>query len=481
MKRTIRKILGILILISADIFAIASAFVIAMWLREILGNFVSLPILQTTNPLAYQLSNWWILPLYLLIFYIEGLYTKHRPFWQDTRVLWRAILLTALFIYAFISLGKIEDYVSRMLFVMHPLLLLGILPLMRRVLKSLLYRLKYWQTPIVEISVGTDFSMDMSFARNTFIGYHVEVNKKISLGSINKSSVHTEIKSLLKKYNSDTLLIVIKELTSPEISSFLEGIYFLAPHVLIIPENMNLDVMNADIHHMMYDNTYIFDIKKGLNSPIGSFTKRAIDIILSLTGIIVFSPILLILAILVFAKGGGFPIFYDHPRFGKNGKVFTFLKFRSMLKEAYENENDDRLEEYLKKHPEQRDGWNKYQKLDNDPRVIIPIIRKTSLDELAQLFNVLKGDMSIVGPRPYMLREKELMGNYFTRILAAKPGITDLWTVSGRDSLSFEKRLKMSTWYAQNWTPWLDFIIIMKTVQQVILYAFKWSRKSQKQ
>jgi len=145
-------------------------------------------------------------------------------------------------------------------------------------------------------------------------------------------------------------------------------------------------------------------------------------------------------------------------------------------------ENYERVKKYVQNDPKKKELWEKYQKLENDPndpRIIpgVGIIRKTSIDELAQLFNVLKGEMSIVGPRPFMPRERELMGEYFGRVLAAKPGITDLWTVSGRDALSFDQRLKMSTWYIQNWSLWLDIIIITKTVQQVISYFFKWFKK----
>jgi undecaprenyl-phosphate galactose phosphotransferase len=154
-----------------------------------------------------------------------------------------------------------------------------------------------------------------------------------------------------------------------------------------------------------------------------------------------------------------------------------------MVNESYKNQNDARLWDYLKKNPELKQEWDKYQKLDNDPRILpgMNFMRKASLDELAQLFNVLTGDMSIVGPRPFMIRERELIGTYFERVLAAKPGITDLWTVSGRDALSFEQRLKMSTWYIQNWSIWLDFVIIAKTIQQVILYFLKWFKPSKKQ
>lgn len=156
-----------------------------------------------------------------------------------------------------------------------------------------------------------------------------------------------------------------------------------------------------------------------------------------------------------------------------------------MRKQKYPDENYDIVREFVKNDPVKLEMWEKYQKIENepnDPRILkgMNFLRRTSLDELAQFLNVLKGDMSIVGPRPFMPREKDLMGDYFTRVLAAKPGITDLWTINGRDSLTFEQRLKMSTWYIQNWSLWLDMVILAKTVQQVIFYFLKWSKKSKK-
>lgn len=481
MKQLLNRITATIVLITFDIFCIIGAFALAIGVRDFIGQFVAIPELTTQDFWQYIQSNWWIMPLYVGIFIFQGLYLKHRPFWQETKIIVQAITISALLVYSIISLGKIDIYVSRILFVLHPVLLLFLIPITRRLIKAVLYKLGYWKRDVVEIKVDTLHSLIPSFERNSFIGYNIAKTLDVSL-SEGIAAIIEKVKTATKEAQTDTILVIIKDFASPEVSELVERLYFVSSHVLIVPELMDLDVLNADVYHLMYENLFVFDIDKGLNNPINKAIKRLIDIVLSLIGIIFTSPILLFEAALVLIRDG-FPIIYNQDRYGRGGKIFTFHKFRSMRKEAYKNENDDILWKYLDENPEIKDKeWIKYQKLEHDPRVLkgMNIIRKTSIDELAQLFNILKGDMSIVGPRPFMLRERELIGDYFDRVLAAKPGVTDLWTVSGRDALSFEKRLKMSTWYIQNWSLWLDFVIIAKTLQQVILYFLKWFKKSKK-
>ena len=136
----------------------------------------------------------------------------------------------------------------------------------------------------------------------------------------------------------------------------------------------------------------------------------------------------------------------------------------------YDN-GDVILSEYLKKHPEEREYYEKFHKYRNDPRVtrIGEFLRKTSLDELPQIFNVLKGEMSLVGPRPYLLDEKEKMGDKFETIVSVRPGITGLWQVSGRSDVDFFDRLDMDVWYIRNWNLWQDIVILLKTVKTVLI------------
>jgi len=134
-------------------------------------------------------------------------------------------------------------------------------------------------------------------------------------------------------------------------------------------------------------------------------------------------------------------------------------------------DGDAKLQDYLDQHPEAKKEWEEFKKLKGfDPRVtkIGKFLRKTSLDELPQLINVIKGEMSLVGPRPYLPREREDMEDYFSTITVAKPGITGLWQVSGRNELTFKERLILDAWYVQNWSLWLDIVILFKTVKVLI-------------
>ena len=157
-------------------------------------------------------------------------------------------------------------------------------------------------------------------------------------------------------------------------------------------------------------------------------------------------------------------IFFSHQRMGLNGKLFGCLKFGSMRENGAEI-----LKEYLEKNPQEVEYFEKYHKYENDPRVtkLGNFLRKSSLDELPQLINVLKGEMSIVGPRPCAQYERKDMGRYAELILAVLPGITGIWQVSGRSDVDFETRAQMDAWYMKNWCIWNDIVIIIKTFRVV--------------
>ena len=194
--------------------------------------------------------------------------------------------------------------------------------------------------------------------------------------------------------------------------------------------------------------------------------KRFIDIVGALVGILLLIPITIGVAIANrLAKDKG-PIFYTQKRIGKNGKEFKLYKFRSMIIGA-----DEVLEKYLAENEEAREEYNTYKKLKHDPRItkVGEFIRKTSIDELPQLVNVLKGEMSLVGPRPYLPREKEDMGRMYDSIILCKPGITGFWQISGRSETTFKERLDMDIEYYYNRSLKLDIKLLLKTVKKVIL------------
>lgn len=193
--------------------------------------------------------------------------------------------------------------------------------------------------------------------------------------------------------------------------------------------------------------------------------KRGIDIIGGLVGTLVLVPLTIgiFLANKILKDEG--PIFYKQERIGKDGKIFKMYKYRSMVTGA-----DEKLKQYLEENKEAREEYKKYKKLRNDPRItkIGEFIRKTSLDEFPQFINVLKGDMSLVGPRPYLPREKEEINGFFKYIMSCKPGITGLWQVNGRNDVTFVDRLDMDMNYYYNHSLKLDIILLYKTLKKVL-------------
>lgn len=188
--------------------------------------------------------------------------------------------------------------------------------------------------------------------------------------------------------------------------------------------------------------------------------KRLIDIIAGIIGLLILLPIALVIKIISMCNGDFHRIIFVQKRIGKNGKEFDFYKFRSMVPNA-----DEMLFKLLEENEEIRKEYQENKKLKDDPRItkVGKFIRRFSIDELPQLINVLKGDMTLIGNRPYLPREKDDMGKYFNDIVKTKPGITGYWQVSGRSDVSFKARLKMEQFYSNNFGFKMDMKIFFKT------------------
>ncbi|RZI74940.1 MAG: sugar transferase [Variovorax sp.] len=199
-------------------------------------------------------------------------------------------------------------------------------------------------------------------------------------------------------------------------------------------------------------------------TPVQRAVKRGIDIAGALTFFVLFGPLYLLVAMAVLTGMAG-SVHYWQNRLGQGGRAFRFYKFRSMVEDS-----DAVLARHLAQDATARAQWEKYQKLDKDPRItrVGRVIRKLSLDELPQFFNVLKGDMSLVGPRPCMVRQRSLYGPYWKHYCHMRPGITGLWQVSGRNRLTYAERVALDRRYASEWSLWLDAKILARTVRVVI-------------
>lgn len=218
----------------------------------------------------------------------------------------------------------------------------------------------------------------------------------------------------------------------------------------------------------------LYSLMSGMSSPsshshspcVGGWVKRAMDIPIALLALIVLSPLMLLTALLIKATVGG-PVIFGHRRVGLNGDPFYCLKFRTMVRDG-----DEILARHLADDPEAAREWRETRKLKNDPRVtpLGKVLRSSSIDELPQLINILRGEMSCVGPRPIVADELERYGSHAAEYYKARPGLTGLWQVSGRSELSYPERVALDCAYVRQWSLRNDCMILLKTIPAVIHY-----------
>jgi len=206
------------------------------------------------------------------------------------------------------------------------------------------------------------------------------------------------------------------------------------------------------------------ETRRGLLDSRAQLIKRILDVIFATALLVLALPFALLIALAIVLETPG-PVFFVHTRIGKGRRRFRLWKLRSMVVNA-----DAVLDQYLKQHPELRSEWSNSHKLKDDPRVtrVGRLLRRSSLDELPQLLNVLRGDMSMVGPRPIVEDEVPKYGPAFSLYSRVLPGLTGLWQVSGRNDTSYRKRTELDSEYIRNWTVWKDLVVLLKTVRVVL-------------
>jgi len=236
------------------------------------------------------------------------------------------------------------------------------------------------------------------------------------------------------------------------------------PHIHILCELTGLPDHWA--RHQQIDGLTGIHLQQNLMLPLPRLTKRCVDLAAALVGGLLLLPLLFYIAIAVKLSSRG-PVIYGHDRIGKDGRHFKAWKFRSMFENASQV-----MEQHLDEHPELQEEWQRDHKLRYDPRItrIGRFIRKTSLDELPQLWNVLRGDMSLVGPRPIVTAEIAKYGPYYELYTMVTPGITGLWQVSGRNNTTYEERVQLDAYYVRNWSLWMDLYLLLRTIR-IVLFA----------
>lgn len=259
-------------------------------------------------------------------------------------------------------------------------------------------------------------------------------------------------------------IIVPPSENTADLSSRIVNDLYTLPHIHILSELTGLPDHWGP--HQQLDGLSGIHLQQNLMLPLPRLTKRLMDLGASLVGGLLILPVLFYIAMAVKMSSRG-AVLYGHERIGRGGRRFKAWKFRTM----FENSSEV-LEMYFEQHPELHDEWKKDHKLKYDPRItrIGRFMRKTSLDELPQIWNVIRGQMSLVGPRPIVTAEIAKYGPYFGLYTMVKPGITGLWQVSGRNNTTYEERVQLDAYYVRNWSPWMDVYLLLRTIR-IVLFA----------
>lgn len=289
-----------------------------------------------------------------------------------------------------------------------------------------------------------------------------DINQTIVLTGENVKPL-SELEKIIEEENIELVFLAIPEMGKHDMKLIYRRIADKVKTIKFLPRVEGLITFDTKVED--YDGLLVTSTSRGTMRTLPKLAKRIMDVLGSLVGILTLIP----LSIYVYYKnrkeGDKDPIFFTQQRIGKDGKPFKIYKFRTMVPNA-----EQVLEDLMEKDPAIKKEYLTNKKLENDPRITKAgkMLREKSLDEFPQFINVLKGEMSIVGPRPYLLREKEDMGYAYKSIINCKPGVTGMWQTHGRSDVSFEERLELDDYYYRNWNFWLDVTLLVKTVRIVI-------------
>lgn len=456
-------------LMLTDFVMVLLAFNLAIWARQLGGPLFGWPPI---DPLANSLTiARYALLLWPVTAWREGLYPGYG-FTEPQEL--RKQLVSAAYAGLILAVGTV--LFTRELTIPRSVLLLTILfsmvltPVGRALMKRLLYRIHLWGRAVVILGAGgAGQRIARALGNNPLDGLHPVAFFDDDADKQGQVVEGLRVRGKLADADLFALrrgvqhaIVAIPTATPQLLSGLINTRGRVFRRVQFIPDLVNLPshgVFASDLDGML-----ALEVRLGLYSRLNQSVKRAVDLSGGVLGGLLISPVLLALALWVRLDSSG-SAFYWSTRIGQKGKPFKCLKFRSMFEDA-----DERLQQMMRDDPKVRNEYERFHKLENDPRITRAgaFIRRFSLDELTQLFNVVRGEMSLVGPRPYLVQELPDMRGLQDVILEAKPGMTGLWQVSGRSDVTFGERLEMESQYVRNWSLWWDIILLVKTVTVVL-------------
>jgi len=393
----------------------------------------------------------------LLYMFVSGEYRNRFPFWSEFGRLiaasFCALLASGFWAFAF----QISDL--RMAILLPWIIFPFCSELLRQLCRRGLHAVRLWQIPT--LLVGGEVETDQArriLSSESLPSY--EITGRLSP----QEAINFLAASEETNFSRGFEFLLCLDPTDMRSRDLIERLTRRRIPFALIPQVSGMPTHGLTQSSYFSHDTIILSYRSNLEEPVQRFFKFTFDFLLALILFALVFPVYVILYVLI-ALEGGQPI-YGHRRIGQNGREFKCLKFRTMAKNS-----DEILKHLLETDAEAAAEWQETQKLRHDPRItrIGHLLRKTSLDELPQLLNVIRGEMSLVGPRPIVQAEVHHYGENFEYYEAIRPGITGLWQVSGRSDTGYAERVQLDRWYVRNWTLWHDVAILAKTLPAVFL------------
>jgi len=398
-----------------------------------------------------------VLAVYPFVFAYEGLYTKRLAGWEEVRRYVRGVIIATAAVMVLLFLWRIW-IVSRVAVLLALGFSMVLTPLVRALLKQVLAAAGLGRQQLVVLGSGPaaeQFASELTHHRA--LGYVIgrQVPHRPGTGMVEEA--------LAQASAPDVALAVVSDSFTPdEMRSVLRLAERRFADLLVIPTAALLQSTAAEVEQV--GTILVMKYRHNLLRPLNIYTKLVVELAGTVLLLVVLAPLFLVLALLVKVSSPG-PVLFRQKRIGRDRRLFCCLKFRTMYQNA-----EQRLNEMLARDDALRTEWLKYARIPNDPRVtrLGRFLRRFSLDELPQLGNVLGGEMALVGPRPYLPIESDRIGESLDTIVRVRPGMTGLWQVSGRTSLPFKERLALDEFYIRNWSLWMDFSIVLRTLRAVV-------------
>ena len=400
-------------------------------------------------------------------------YTERKPFWTELGEILHNVFWLALLDMALISAARWNA--SRLWWLLTWGLVAALIPVMRSITRHGLTRLGWWQRPTVLIGSGPNaLEAMMALKSEPQLGFEIVGCVNVADGLF-PPSIHVPESSLgpvltmeqvqlLSGRAGLQVVVAVEHNQSVQREAWLRQLArWKVQDICVIPAMRGIPLYGTDIAWFFSHEVALLRVRNNLRRWPARLTKRVFDLVAATGLLLLLAPLMVYLALRIRQDGG--PAIYAHSRVGRGGKTFACFKFRSMVVDA-----SQRLEQMLESDPHLRAQWESEHKLKDDPRIsrVGHFLRKTSLDELPQLWNVLRGEMSLVGPRPVVQAELARYRDDVEYFLMVRPGVTGLWQVSGRNDVGYEKRVYLDTWHLKNSSLWHDIAILFKTVRVVL-------------